>query len=141
LEKSQECFLLARGKRRQGFFRNLMRRGYEMPYKLPPFRGQVYEEPPPVGRVGAGSCELAAHKPVHYTFDRRRVHGGVPAEKVLRAGARFEKLREGCPLHWCQIVPHAIGENQRMALLNLTQNKADLILKHIAGIRSRSLGF
>src|SRR5262249_14371552 len=60
-----------------------------------------------------------------------------PAEVVLRTRSRLEQLGQRGELGLRQLFDHARGENRGVALRGDAQQKADLLVEHIALARRR----
>ena len=81
--------------------------------------------------IGAGLGQAARSQPVDHALDGGDIHRGQPTELILRARPGLGQFRQGRPLRRRQIDADLAREDGGMALPDLAQDEADLLLEDI----------
>lgn len=95
------------------------------------FARELHEEKAGVGCVRLHFCESPVGEPIDHTFDGCDIHSRVASQPVLRQRAAFIKLGQGCELPGGELITDSFAEDRNMALHDLPQNEAYLLVKYV----------
>jgi hypothetical protein len=101
-----------------------------------PLLRQGNRQPPPTRALRHDRHQPAARQPIDHALDGGGVHGGLPAQQVLRQRPHLGQFRQRRPLRRGQLRPDAGRENRAMPLRHLAQNETNLVVEPVVALRT-----